>query len=299
MQDIVNEMGEIIPTITPEDVKDFKIKFNKIWITKPQIIEADGSKRDVYPMEARLRQLSYSASIFLDVGAIIEGIKIGIAQPIEIKLEKTRENLDKYLLPHLGTSPKDRMLKAYTLCKLIKRFLMVSREGIEPNDKDHYMNKKLKLSGDLISDLFRVNLRILINDILYNFQRLVKRGKYTSLKIVIREKLLTSRIQSAMATGTWVGGRKGVSQNIDRINYLSSLSHLQRVVSLLSSTQENFEARALHPTHWGRLCAIETPEGTSIGLRKNMALLCSITQGEVQEDKLRRILEGAGLNPIK
>tara|TARA_Y100000031_G_C8244257_1_gene397271 strand:- start:2896 stop:3870 length:975 start_codon:yes stop_codon:yes gene_type:complete len=225
--------------------------------------------------------------------------KIGIAQPLDIKLEKTRENLDKYLLPHLGTSPKDRILKAYTLCKLIKRFLMVSREGVEPNDKDHYMNKKLKLSGDLISDLFRVNLRILINDILYNFQRLVKRGKYTSLKIVIREKLLTSRIQSAMATGTWVGGRKGVSQNIDRINYLASLSHLQRVVSLLSSTQENFEARALHPTHWGRLCAIETPEGTSIGLRKNMALLCSITQGEVQEDKLRRILEGAGLNPVK
>ncbi|MDP6641816.1 MAG: DNA-directed RNA polymerase subunit B'' [Candidatus Nanoarchaeia archaeon] len=463
MQEIVNEMGEIIPTITPEEVKDFKIKFNKIWITKPQIIEADGSKRNVYPMESRLRQLSYSASIFLDVGAIIEGIqrenftveigrlpimvkskychlnnmkredliknfedpddiggyfvlngnervlitvedlasnkvmiqknkvgpskysaklfsergpyriphiveqmkdglmylsftrfkripiiavikalglirdqeiarfiseekeyddlfinlyesnelrteeealefiakKIGIAQPLDIKLEKTRENLDKYLLPHLGTSPKDRILKAYTLCKLIKRFLMVSREGVEPNDKDHYMNKKLKLSGDLISDLFRVNLRILINDILYNFQRLVKRGKYTSLKIVIREKLLTSRIQSAMATGTWVGGRKGVSQNIDRINYLASLSHLQRVVSLLSSTQENFEARALHPTHWGRLCAIETPEGTSIGLRKNMALLCSITQGEVQEDKLRRILEGAGLNPVK
>src|SRR3989344_4722192 len=463
MQEIVNEMGEIIPTITPEEIKDFKIKFNKVWITKPQIVEADGSKRDVYPMEARLRQLSYSGSIFLDVGAIIDGVqrenftieigklpimlkskychlnglkreelitnfedpddvggyfilngnervlitvedlasnkvmiqenkvgpskysaklfsergpyriphvveqmkdgliyltftrfkripiitvikalglakdqdiarfisedkqyddlfinlfessefkteeealefiskKIGVVQPVELKLEKTRENLDKYLLPHLGTSPKDRIIKAYTLCKLIKRFLMVSREGVEANDKDHYMNKKLKLSGDLIADLFRVNLRILINDILYNFQRLVKRGKYSSLKIVIREKLLTSRIQSAMATGTWVGGRKGVSQNIDRVNFLATSSHLQRVVSLLSSTQENFDARALHPTHFGRLCPIETPEGTSIGLRKNLALLCSITQGEVQEDKLRRILEGAGLNPVK
>ncbi len=463
MQEIVNGMGEIIPTITPEEIKDFKIKFNKVWITKPQIVEADGSKRNIYPMEARLRQLTYSGSIFLDVSAIIEGVqrenftveigklpimvkskychlynlkkdeliknfedpddiggyfilngnervlitvedlasnkvmiqenkvgpskysaklfsergpyriphiieqmkdglmyisftrfkripiiivikalglvkdqdiarfisedkqyddlfinlyesreikteedalehiskKTGILQPKDVKLEKARENLDKYLLPHIGTSPKDRIMKAYTLCKLIKRFLMVSQEGIEPNDKDHYMNKKLKLSGDLIADLFRVNLRILINDILYNFQRLVKRGKYSSLKIVIREKLLTSRIQSAMATGTWVGGRKGVSQNIDRVNYLATLSHLQRVVSLLSSTQENFEARALHPTHWGRLCAIETPEGTSIGLRKNLALLCSITQGDIQEDKLRRILEGAGLNPVK
>ena len=50
------------------------------------------------------------------------------------------------------------------------------------------------------------------------------------------------------------------------------MSHLQRVVSLLTSTQENFEARALHPTHFGRLCPIETPEGTPIGLRKNLAL---------------------------
>ena len=93
----------------------------------------------------------------------------------------------------------------------------------------------------------------------------------------------------------WVGGRKGLSQNMDRTNYLSSLSHLQRVVSLLSSTQENFEARALHPTHWGRLCAIETPEGTSIGLRKNLALLSDISHTELNEQKIVKALEGLGL----
>ena len=107
--------------------------------------------------------------------------------------------------------------------------------------------------------------------------------------------LLTGRIKSAMATGTWVGGRKGVSQNMDRTNFLASLSHLQRVVSLLSSEQENFEARGLHPTHWGRLCPIETPEGTSIGLRKNLAILSSITQGEYNEDKLKKSLGALGL----
>ena len=146
-----------------------------------------------------------------------------------------------------------------------------------------------------MSDLFRVNLRILINDILYNFQRLIKRGKFSSLKIIIRDKLLTSRLQSAMATGNWVGGRKGVSQNLDRINFMASLSHLQRVVSLLSSTQENCEARALHPTNWGRLCAIETPEGTSIGLRKNLAVLCEITRDDASEEKIKKVLEANGL----
>lgn len=420
MQNIVNEMGEIIPTVIPADVKEFKIKFNKIWITKPQLVEADGSKRNVYPIESRLRKLTYSAPMYLEVSAYIDGIqretftteigkmpimlkskychlsnakqeeliknledpddiggyfilngnervliivedlasnkvfiqpnksgpskhnakifsekgayriphtieqmkdgiiyitftkfrrvpliavikalglvkdheissfiadkqevfddmfinlyncmevkteanaleflakKAGIMQIKDENFEKIKESLDKYLLPHLGITPKDRIYKAYTLCKLMKKFFIASKEGtITASDKDHYMNKRLRLSGDLMSDLFRVNLRILINDILYNFQRLIKRGKFSSLKIIIRDKLLTSRIQSSMSTGNWVGNRKGVSQNIDRINFLASLSHLQRVVSLLSSTQENFEARALHPTNWGRLC---------------------------------------------
>jgi DNA-directed RNA polymerase beta subunit len=460
---IMEEMGDAIPAIIPPDAQEYKIKFEKLTIDKPKITEADGSQRDIYPNEARIRKLSYSADIYVDVSVHIDGVqreafstkigklpimlkskschlhnlsredlikhgedpddeggyfilngnervliivedlasnrvfvqknkigpskysaklfsargpyriphvveqmkdgiiylsftrfkripiisvikalgltkdqdiaefiskdkqyddifinlfnsielkteedalefiakKLRITQPKDVKLEKTRENFDKYLLPHLGTSPKDRMTKAYNLCKLIKKFLMVSKEGAQTSDKDHYMNKQLQLSGDLLAELFRMNLRVLINDILYNFQRLVKRGKFSSVKNIIRDKLLTSRVLSAMATGSWVGGRKGISQNIDRINYLATLSHLQRVVSLLSVSQENFEARELHSTHWGRLCAIETPEGTSIGLRKNLACLCNISQEDVQEEKVKKLLEGCGLNVVK
>ena len=464
MQNIVNEMGELIPTIMPQEIEEFKIKFDKIWITKPQIIEADGSKRNVYPMEARLRGLTYSSPLYLEVSAYLDGVqretftteigrlpimlrskychlnglkkdelvkqfedpgdvggyfilngnervlitvedlasnklfiqenktgpskftakifsergsyriphtieqmkdgiiyisftkyrrvpliavikalglvrdqeithfisegdeayddvfinlyntmdikteedaleylakKAGLSQPRDVRIEKTRETLDKYLLPHLGLDSKDRIVKAYNLCKIMKKFFHVSKEGFSATDKDHYANKRLRLSGDLMADLFRVNFRILINDILYNFQRLVKRGKFSSVKIIIRDKLLTSRIQSAMSTGTWVGGRKGVSQNLDRLNHLASISHVQRVVSLLSSSQENFEARALHPTHWGRLCAIETPEGTSIGLRKNLAMLTDVTQDVIQEDKVMKVLEAQGLVGVK
>jgi len=218
-----------------------------------------------------------------------------LAQPKEDKTEKVIDQLDQFLLPHIGTLPKDRILKAYNLCKLVRKFLLIVKEGKSIEDKDHYKNKMLKLSGDLLADLFRVNIRVLVNDILYNYQRLVKRGKFQSVKIIIRDKLLMSRIKSAMATGSWVGGRKGISQNIDRVNFLSSVSHLTRVVSLLSATQENFEARELHCTHWGRLCPIETPEGTPIGLRKNLAMLCEITQDEAPEDKIKKVLENFGL----
>ncbi len=92
-----------------------------------------------------------------------------------------------------------------------------------------------------------------------------------------------------MATGNWVGGRKGISQRLQRNNYLDTISHLQRVVSPLSSTQENFEARKLHSTHLGRLCPIETPEGTNIGLRKNLALMSSISQDSNEEEILKQL----------
>ena len=69
-------------------------------------------------------------------------------------------------------------------------------------------------------------------------------------------------------------------------------------MSPLSASQENFEARELHPTHLGRLCPIETPEGTNIGLRKNLALLCTISS-ESNEDEILKSLKGMGLKTIK
>jgi DNA-directed RNA polymerase subunit B len=223
--------------------------------------------------------------------------RIGITQSREIRIQRMQEILDKYLLPHVGIEREDRTMKSYNLCKILKKMILKVRSE-EEDDKDHYMNKRLKLSGDLLADLFRVNLKVLIGDLLYNFQRIVKRGKFPSIKVIIREKLLTQRIYSSMATGSWVGGRKGVSQRIERLNFLQTLSHLQRVISPLSSSQENFEARSLHATHMGRLCTSETPEGTNIGLRKNLALLSSVSSAVTDED-LMPLLIKAGLEMEK
>jgi len=459
---IIEENKEIVPTIIPHNIDDFKIKLDKIWAVKPEITEADGSKRNIFPIEARLRKLTYSAPTFIEVSAHINGVqresfttqignipimlkskwchlhglnrqeliekgedpdepggyfiingtekvlitiedlasnkfliekpstgssdyvgklfseygsfkiphtmermkdgifyltftrvrripilvvikalgmlkdeeitkfvssehqydeviinliefagikseeealdyvakKIGITQSKEVRVERVKEILDKYLLPHLGIKKEDRIFKAYNLCKMIKRFIRVSRGELPVDDKDHYMNKKLKLSGDLLADLLRLNIKVLIGDLLYNFQRMVKRGKFPTIKNLIRDKLLTQRIYSSMATGTWVSGRKGISQRIQRLNYLEMLSHLQRVVSPLSASQENFEARQLHSTHLGRLCPIETPDGTNIGLRKNLSLLCSISN-ESEESEIALKLKDIGLKLVK
>ncbi|MCG8687652.1 MAG: hypothetical protein MI892_22440, partial [Desulfobacterales bacterium] len=85
------------------------------------------------------------------------------------------------------------------------------------------------------------------------------------------------RVESAIATGSWIGERKGVTQNIDKNNTFAIMSQLQRVTSTLPGEQENLAARTVHPTHYGRFCPVETPEGTEIGLRKNLALLARVS----------------------
>lgn len=103
-----------------------------------------------------------------------------------------------------------------------------------------------------------------------------------------------------MATGSWSSGREGISQRLDRENALSSFSHLGRVVSPLPTSQENFKARELHPTHWGRLCPVESPEGKNIGLRKNISLLARNTPEIKKEDLEKNIktIKELGLEEI-
>lgn len=451
LQEIIEENKEAEPAIIPHNIEKFKIRFGRISVGKPEIIEADGSKRPIYPAEARLRKLSYNAPVYLEVSTYINDVqrenfiaeigkipimlrskycnlnklskeeiikrgedpsdpggyfiingtekvivtvedlaannfmvemdsagnfsgrffaargsykiphnferkkdgiycmtftrlrsipvviilkalglvkdeeimksvsaeknyediflnlfefvdiktqeeaidyvakRVGVGQSKEIRIERTKEILDRYLLPNIGTDESYRLSKAKNLCKMLKRFIEANSYLRTADDKDHYMNKRLRLSGDLLLDLFRVNFKVLVSDILYNFQRIIKRGKLPSIRVIIRHKLLTSRLYSSMATGEWVGGRQGVAQRLSRTNYLDMISHLQRVVSPLSTSQENFDARALHCTHIGRLCPIETPEGTNIGLRKNLAMLCSVSQSVDAQELVEKI----------
>jgi DNA-directed RNA polymerase beta subunit len=145
--------------------------------------------------------------------------------------------------------------------------------------------------------LFRFNLNILVRDIRYSLQKISKRKKFYSLKTIAKSTLFTHRVESAIATGSWIGERSGVTQNMDKTNYLAVLSQLQRVSSTLPGEQENFLARTLHPTHYGRFCPTETPEGVEIGLRKNLALLAKIsTRIEIDEAEIIKKSNSLGLN---
>jgi DNA-directed RNA polymerase subunit B len=215
------------------------------------------------------------------------GKKLRIPQK-EYRDKRVNDILDKYLLPHLGQTKKDRLQKAIFLSKVVKKLLKLGLKNASEQDIDHYENKRLKQVGDFMEILFRSILLGkygLVSRIIYSYQKLVKRGKMPSIKSIVESDYLTKRIISHMATGQWIGGRTGVCQRLERTNYVRTVAHLRNVISPLSASQEHFEARALHSTHWGRLCAEETPEGVNIGLRKYLAIFAVISETTAKKEK--------------
>jgi DNA-directed RNA polymerase subunit B" len=210
----------------------------------------------------------------------------------QYRTERAIKLIDRYLLPHLGQEPANRMEKAMFLAKGIEKIIKLHLNKIEEDDLDHYSNKRLKLSGDLLEILLRSILLGkwgLITRITYNYQKLTKRGRLPPLQAIVESSVLTNQIISALAIGSWVGGRTGVSQRLERGSYIKTISHMRNVLSPLTSTQEHFEARELHPTHFGKLCTSETPEGATIGLRKYLAITAEVTKG-VSEKEGKNIL---------
>ncbi|MEM5879133.1 MAG: DNA-directed RNA polymerase subunit B'' [Candidatus Aenigmatarchaeota archaeon] len=215
------------------------------------------------------------------------GKHIKIAQK-ESRVERATRLIDKYFLPHLGQTPDARIDKALFLCKAIGKLIKLHLGKIEEDDLDHYSNKRIKLSGDLLEILLRSILLGkwgLITRITYNYQKLAKRGRIPPLQAIVESNVLTNQIVSALAIGSWVGGRTGVSQRLERGSFIKTISHMRNVLSPLTSTQEHFGARELHPTHFGKLCTSETPEGATIGLRKYLAIMAEITKGLSENER--------------
>ncbi len=226
------------------------------------------------------------------------GRRVAPGQSREYRIQRANQVLDQYFLPHLGTDKESRRAKAFFLARMAEMVFELHLGLRKEDDKDHYANKRLKLAGDLMEEIFRVALLRLIKDVKYQLERAKARGRPLKMSTAVRSDVLTDRIMHPMATGNWVGGRTGVSQLIDRHNYMSVLSHLRRVVSPLSRSQPHFEARDLHPTQWGRLCPNETPEGPNCGLVKNFAQYAEVSVG-TDEEEIKKVLFSLGVEPIR
>ena len=221
--------------------------------------------------------------------------KFAAGQQKEYREARIQNLLDKELLPHLGSGSEHREKKAIFLGRIVRQVLEMAITDQDPNDKDHYANKRVRLAGDLVEDLFRVSLQQLARDLKYQLERHHNRKRELRINACLRPDVLTQKIMHALATGNWVGGRSGVSQLLDRTTYLAALSHMRRVTSPLVRSQPHFEARDLHPTQWGRLCPNETPEGQNCGLVKNASQMIDVSE-EVHENEVKQLLSEAGVD---
>ncbi len=231
------------------------------------------------------------------------GNRVASGQPREIRIQRAQEILDNYFMPHIGRSSDERIRKrkALMIADMIRRIIELMKGYREPDDKDHYGNKRLRLAGDLIAEVFRLAYDTFLNNMAKQMEILISQRRKIHLSQIARQDIITDMLKRSLATGNWPGNRTGISQTLDRVNWISSLSHLRRVVSSLSRTQSHFEARDLHGTHWGRLCPFETPEGANCGLVKNLALLSYISVGltETENAALIDILYKLGVLPVE
>ena len=220
---------------------------------------------------------------------ISKRIAPGMLEEFQIKRAETL--LDWGLLPHLGKQPDNRKEKTQFLGEAVCKLLELKLGWIQPDDKDHYGNKVVKFAGQMLADLFRTAFRNLVRDMKYQLERSGQKRGINAVSAAIRPGIITDKLNNAIATGNWGRGRVGVTQLLDRTNYLSTISHLRRVQSPLSRTQPNFEARDLHSTHFGRLCPSETPEGSNCGLVKNLALSAIISVSVSSEEVVEKLYE--------
>ena len=220
---------------------------------------------------------------------ISKRIAPGMLEEFQIKRAETL--LDWGLLPHLGKHPENRKEKAQFLGEAACKLLELKLGWINPDDKDHYGNKVIKFAGQMLADLFRTAFRNLVRDMKYQLERSGQKRGINAVAAAIRPGIITDKLNNAIATGNWGRGRVGVTQLLDRTNYLSTISHLRRIQSPLSRTQPNFQARDLHATHFGRICPSETPEGSNCGLVKNLALSGIISVNVPSEEIIEKLYD--------
>lgn len=207
---------------------------------------------------------------------------------------KTMYVLIDDLFPNMGDSLRNKAIfLGNILNKLIKVLLNINKE----NERDNYIYKRVDTSGFLISNLFRDYYNQFKNVARRNIDKQYHYGPWKSNKDILKlvnDKNITNIFQSKIIEGGFRKSLKGnfgismiedddddskkeIVQDLNRLSYLSFISHLRRVNTPLDSTSKILGPHYLHPSQWGIICPCESPDGASIGLLKNFAILTVIT----------------------
>ena len=181
-----------------------------------------------------------------------------------------------------------RILDSETIIKVIE-YLINLKEGVgKIDDIDHLGNRRVKTVGELVQNQVRIGLSRIERSIR---ERLNILGEFGNLNVhyLVNSKLLSNQIRDFFA-------RSQLSQFMDQVNPLAEMTHKRRLSALgpggLSRERAGFEVRDIHPSHYGRVCPIETPEGPNIGLIASLSSYARINPLGLIETPYRKVEDG-------
>jgi DNA-directed RNA polymerase II subunit RPB2 len=209
---------------------------------------------------------------------------------LSYKIKYIKTVILKDILPHVG----DKFLnKCFYLGHMVNKLLKTYIGAYELDDRDSFKNKCVEPCGILIGNLVYQCINRISKDIKSNISKEITSGLWNinkeyiniineiNIHKIIKSSYLETILKGAMATGNWGLknniNKQGVSQVLNRLTYMSTISHLRRVSTPIDSSGKLIPPRKLHNTSWGYICPSETPEGQSVGVVKNLSMMCEIT----------------------
>jgi DNA-directed RNA polymerase subunit beta len=194
-----------------------------------------------------------------------------------------------------ATSLDKRTLDSEDFKATIK-YLLKLRKGIgQVDDIDHLGNRRVRAVGELLENQFRIGL--------VRMERAIKEkmSVYQEMSTAMPHDLVNAK--PVMAAIREFFGSSQLSQFMDQTNPLSEITHKRRLSALgpggLSRERAGFEVRDVHPTHYGRICPIETPEGPNIGLISSLSCFARINEYGFIESPYRKVVKGVVIDEVK
>ncbi|MEK7154459.1 MAG: DNA-directed RNA polymerase subunit beta, partial [Patescibacteria group bacterium] len=183
---------------------------------------------------------------------------------------------------------KNRALKVEDIIDVLKEIIRLNNNPeAQPDNIDHLGNRRVKTLGELLQDKLRLSFA--------RMERIVKDRMSTSdLEIVTPAQLINSRPFVAAVKEFFSSGQ--LSQFMDQVNPLAELEHKRRLSALgpggLTRERASFEVRDVHPSHYGRICPIQTPEGPNIGLVGHLSLYAKVSPLGFILSPYRKVING-------
>ena len=188
----------------------------------------------------------------------------------------------------------ESILTKEDILNVLKTLINIRNGSDVVDDIDHLGNRRIRTVGEMVENSFRIGL--------IRVERAVKdRLSLVETEELMPRDLINSKPVSAAIKEFF--GSSQLSQFMDQNNPLSEIAHKRRISALgpggLTRERAGFEVRDVHPTHYGRVCPIETPEGPNIGLINSMAIYSRVNNYGFLETPYREVVKGKATNKIK